>query len=103
VRENAPQQLLVEIADVGNRYASLDPNEIDEPPGEIAHRHDEIGNAGGNGTARHRGIFSLIRILNQDNAAGFLHRAHAYRAIRASATQDDGETVAKLFGERAEE
>ena len=103
MRENAPQQFLVEIADVGNRHAVLDPDQIDQPLGEIVDRHDKIGNAGGNRAARHRGIFGLARFLNQDDAAGLLHRAHADRTVGAGAAQDDSEAVAQFFGERTEE
>jgi hypothetical protein len=93
--ENAPQQFFVKIADIRDRHAFFDLYEIDEPLGEIAHRHDEIGNTGGDGTARHRGIFGFLGILNQDDAAGFLDGANADRAIRPCAAQDNGEAVAE--------
>ena len=37
-------------------------------------RQHEVGDAGGDRAARHRGIFGLVGILHQDDAAGFLHR-----------------------------
>ena len=103
MRDDPPQQLLVEIADVGWRQACFDADEIDQALGQVAYRHDEVGDAGGDGAARHRGIFGLVRVLYEDDAARLLDGAHADGAVRAGAAQDDREAVAEPFRERAEE
>src|SRR5262249_60769709 len=100
--KDAAQHILVEIADVGN-HAFLDADEINQSLGEIAHRKHEIGDAGCYRTARHRGVFGLVRVLHQDDATGFLHSADADRAVRCCAAQDYGKAIADPFGDRAEE
>jgi hypothetical protein len=60
VRQDAAQQVLVEIPEFRDRDVLFDANEIGETPGEVAHRHDEIGDAGGDGAARHRGVFGFV-------------------------------------------
>ena len=74
-----------------------------EPGRDIANRQDEIGKPGGDCAARHGCILGLLRILNENDAAGFLHRPDAHGAIGTGAGKDDGEAIAVLRGQRAEE
>jgi hypothetical protein len=99
VHQRAAQRFLVEMADVRDRHVLFDVDQFGQAFGEVARRQDEIGDAGRDGASRHRGVFGLVGILHQDDAAGFLDRAHADRAVRTGAAQDDGETVAELFRE----
>ena len=103
-REDALQFLFVRfLQQAGNRHRLLDAQQIGKPHGEFTHRQHEIRWTGGDGAARHRGIFGLVRVLHQDDAAGFLDGAHADGAVRTGAAQNDGEAVAEPFGERTKE
>jgi hypothetical protein len=103
MRKDASQLLLVEIADIRKLNALLGADEVGQAFGKVARRHDEVGDAGGDGATRHRSVLGLLRILHQDDAAGFFDRAGADRAVRTGAAQDDGKPVAKLLRERTEE
>jgi hypothetical protein len=70
---------------------------------DLVEREHEVGNAGSDRTARHGGVFGLLRILDDDDTARFLHRLDADRAVRPRARQHHGESVAMLLGKRAEE
>ena len=61
MRENAAQQVLVDVAHFGNRQVRFAVNKIEQLFRQIVHRHDKIGNAGGDGAARHRVIFGFGR------------------------------------------
>src|SRR5260370_31735716 len=101
--ENAAQQFLVKVADIGNRCALLNPDQVDQSLGEIARREDKIRNTHGDGAARHRGILRFAWVLDEDDAAGFLDRTHAERAVRSSAAEDQGKAGAEVFGKGPEE
>ena len=103
IPKNAAQQILVNFANIGNRCALLYPDEVDQSLCEITRRQNKIRNAHSDGAARHRGIFRFAWILDENDAAGFLHRAHTQRAVRSGAAEDDGKAVAELFGKRPEE
>jgi len=53
MRDDPPQEFLVEIADVRRRQAFFDPDQVDQALGEVLRRQHEIGDAGGDGAARH--------------------------------------------------
>jgi len=93
--EDAPQQLLIEMAHLSVRVLFMD--QLSQTPRELAHRQDEIRNPRRDCAAGHRGIFSLVGVLHQDDAAGFLDRSHPDRAIGPGAGQNDGATVAMMF------
>ena len=100
--ENTLQQFLVDTLLVGDRRSLPVMDEFDEPLCKFVHRKHEIGNSRRNGTARHRRKFGFVRVLNQDDAAGFLDRADPDRAVGTCTGEDDGKAVAMLFGERTE-
>jgi len=56
-----------------------------------------------NGGARHRRIFRLVGILDQDDAAGLLDSLHPDGAVGARSGEDDGKPVAVLVRQRAKE
>src|SRR5437762_5411093 len=91
--EDAAHQLLIEIAGVGNRDTFLDVNKINEALGKVAHRHDEIGNAGCDRVARHRRIFGFCWLLYEDDAARFFYRTHADGAVCPGPAQNNGKAV----------
>src|SRR5215467_7549942 len=78
-------------------------DELGELCAHLANWQNEIGDFGRNGSPGHRRIFGFVRILDDDDAAGFLDRLDADRPIRARTRQDYREAVAMLFRERAEE
>src|SRR5215467_9796520 len=82
--------------------ALLDGDEIGESMAKVLRRHYEIDNAALDRAAGHRGIFSLLWVLHQNDAAGFLHRAHSNGTVRASSAKDDRKSGAKPFGERTQ-
>src|SRR5262249_32652503 len=102
MRENAAHQLFVELAIVRDRNAVAVLHQFDQACHKLAHRQDEIRYSGRDRAARHRGVFGLVRILHQDDAAGFLDGPHADGTIGAGAGQNDREAVAVLFGQRSE-
>jgi hypothetical protein len=56
MRDDTSQQLLVEVADIRDRRALLDADEIHETHetlDKVPHRQDEIGAAGRDGASRH--------------------------------------------------
>ena len=75
-------------------------DQIWKPPRNLTHGQDKISKASRHRAARHRSVFGLFRLLNQDDASCFLHRLDANGAIRTGAGQDDGEVVAALRRER---
>jgi len=103
VRQDPPHHLLVALAQRAGHPLAVPVQQFHQTPGEPVQRQHEIGHLRGDRAARHRGIFRLGRILDQDDAAGFLDGLDADGAIRARAGQDDGEAVAVLCGERPEE
>src|SRR5262249_32921252 len=103
MREDPPQHLLVEFDGGGLGRALLDGDEIGKAMTEFCRRQYEISNSHRDRAARHRGIFSLVRILHQDDTARLLHRPQTDGAVGASSAQDDGKSVAEPLGERAEE
>ena len=78
-------------------------DQFGKPGGDLPHRQNEIREACRDGAARHRSVFGLVRILDQNDAAGFLDRLDAHRPIRAGARKNNGEVVATLGRERTEE
>lgn len=93
--------LLVELRCRGDVALAL--GEVEEVPAHVGERKDEIRKARSNCAPRHRSVLGFARVLNQDNAAGLLDRLEANRSVRPRAGQHDGEAVAALLGERAEE
>ena len=78
-------------------------DQLGKPAGDLAHRQDEIREARRDGAAGHRSILGLVRILNQNDAPGLLDRLDADGPVRTGARKNDGEVVAPLRRERAEE
>src|SRR5262245_181368 len=64
---------------------------------------DKVDDAGCNGAAGHGGVFGLLWVLHQNDAAGLLHRANADGAVRSRSAQDDRKTVTQAFGKRTKE
>lgn len=101
LRENAPQGVLVAHLAL-LRHPRLRPRQSGETAREFGDRQYEI-RAAGDGGARHGAEFRLVGVLRQHDAAILANGAHAQRAVRTAAAQHDGETVAVLVGQRAEE
>ena len=78
-------------------------HELDNTRGYLAEGKDEVGQPRGDGAARHRRVFGLIRVLYENDAACFLDGLEADCAVRAGAREDDREAVAVLIGQRSEE
>jgi hypothetical protein len=72
---------LIEFDGGGLGCALLDGDEIRQAMTEVLSGQYEIGNSRGDRAARHGGILSLLRVLHQNDAAGFLHRTHADSAV----------------------
>ena len=102
MREDALHRLVVGLV-VRLKATGPVADQFWQPGGDLAHRQDEIGDARRDRAARHRAVFGLFRVLHQDDPARLLHRLDADRAVRPGAGEDDGEIVAALRGERAEE
>ena len=103
VRENPLHRRAVGFVHRFHGDAGPVADELRQPEGDLPDRQDEVGEAGRNGAARHRAVFGLFRVLHQNDAAGLLHCLDADRAVRSGAGEDDGEIVAPLRRERAEE
>ena len=103
MRQHAPQRFFVHLTGIGPGNADLERDQSGEPFGELARGQDKVRRAGSNRAARHRGIFGLVGILHQNNAAGFLDGARAKRAVRTGTAENDGEPVAQLLSQRTEQ
>ena len=103
VGENAAHVFFIRVAQLPERDMFLVPRKLDNARGYFAEGQDEVGEPRGDRAARHRSVFGLVRVLHEDDAACFLDRLEADRAIRAGAREDDGEAIAVLLGERPEE
>ena len=77
-------------------------DQLGKPGGDLPHRQNEIRKPCRHGAARHRSVFGLVRILDQDYAAGLLDRLDADGPVRAGARKNNGEIVAMLGRERTE-
>jgi len=69
----------------------------------LLRREHVVGQARCDGASGHGRIFSLIRVLDENEAACLLDRLRADRPVRASARQNHGEAVVVLVRKRAEE
>ncbi len=69
---------------------------------DLADRKDEIGDSGRDRGARHGAVLGLVGVLDDNDAARFLYRLYADRAVRSRPREDDGEIVAPLRRQRAE-
>jgi hypothetical protein len=74
IGEDAAQHFVVAVIELLDLNIVLVANQFAELGGDLAHRQDEIGEPGGDRVARHRRVLGLVRILDQDDAAGFLDR-----------------------------
>ena len=103
MRRSASSSLSCFEIEAGVRSARCE--QLDElPRRDRATGRTKSATSVGDRAARHRGILGLVRVLHQDDAAGFLDRLDADGAVGAGAGQDDGdEAVAMLLGQRAEE
>ena len=101
--ENASQQFLVDLLRFGNGPVAPQCDQVGQAVRQRRYRQHEIGDAGGDRAARHRGVLGLVGILHQDDAGRLLHRAHAERAIGTGAAEDDGEAIVEMLGHRAKE
>ena len=102
VGENAAHVFFIRVAQLPEGMFPV-PHELDNARGYFAEGQDEVGEPRGDRAARHRSIFGLVGVLHEDDAACFLDRLEADRAVRAGAREDDGEAIAVLLGERPEE
>ena len=101
MRENALHHLPVGLVqDIQLRVLAV-ADQLGKPPGDLPQGQDEIGEAGRDRAARHRPIFGLVRVLNQNDASGFLDRFDADRSVRTRSRKDNREVVASLRRERA--
>ena len=103
VGENAAHVFFIRVAQLPDRDMFLVPRKLDNARGYFAEGQDEVGEPRGDRAARHRSVFGLVRVLHEDDAACFLDRLEADRAVRAGACEDDGEAIAVLLGERPKE
>jgi len=103
MREHPMQRLLIDLRLLRRRCGLLDADQLRQTVRELTNGQDEVGNSGGNGAARHGCIFSFARLLHENNAAGFFHRAHTDGAVRAGAAENHSEPIAKPLGDRAKE
>src|ERR1019366_6955230 len=82
----------------GRRRVKLSENEV----GNVGDRADEIDRAGRDRAAWHSIEFSLLRILNDNEAAFFLDRAKPNAAIAAAPREDDADSqFTASLGKRA--
>ena len=72
----------------------LDAKQVGKTLREIARRQHEVRHSGRDDAARHGGPFGLVWVLHQNDAACLLDGANADRAVGASATQNNSETIA---------
>jgi hypothetical protein len=77
--------------------------QVDEAGRQFAHRQHHVGHLGRDHRPRHALVRRFPRVLHQHQAARLLDRLGAHRAVRAAARQDHRESVAVVFGQRAEE
>ena len=103
VGENAAHVFFIRVAQLLDRDMFLVARKLDNARGYFAEGEDEVGEPRGDRAARHRSVFGLVRVLHEDDAACFLDRLEADRAVRAGACEDDGEAIAVLLGERPKE
>ena len=100
--EDLAQRFLV-VFNAGGRQPFLAVvQQLHELSRQVANRQDDISDPGGDGVARHRLVFRLRRILDEDDAARLLDRLDANGAVHGRG-QDDGvsESAVVLRGERA--
>ncbi len=97
VSENPPKQVFVSRRQVVDGDGLLETDQIGKAGCDLPDRQNKIDNAGRDRVARHRGVFSLVGILDKDDSAALFDRAHAQRSVRARSAQDDGEAVAEAF------
>jgi hypothetical protein len=76
-------------------------DQLRKPRRNFPQGKDEIGQSGRDRAARHRPIFGLVRVLDQNDAAGLLDRLDADGPVGTGAGKNDGEIVASLRRERA--
>ncbi len=101
--KNAAQQVLVDIADFGDRSLDLPSMRSNSC---FARSRTGMTKSATPVAMALRGIEAYsasVGVLHQDDAARFLHRARAERAVRSGAAKNDGKAVAELIGQRAKE
>ena len=76
------------VDDAGRGRVKLSENEV----GNVGDRGDEIDRAGRDRAARHSVEFSLLGILNDNEAAFFLDRAKSNAAIAAAPREDHADS-----------
>jgi hypothetical protein len=103
MREDALHRLPVAITEDIRPRVSPIADQLRKPSGDLPDRQDEIGESGRDRAARHRSVFGLVRILDENDASGLFDRLDADRAVRPGAGKDDREVVAALRCERPEE
>ena len=100
--EDALEYLLVACRQGLRGDMGLVLDQVHELASKLAHGKHHVGQSRRNRAARHGRIFRFIWVLHQNKAAGLFDGFGANRSVRASPSQDHGESVAMLVREGAE-
>ena len=79
--QDPPYGLFFMLGRLSGLMADLIGDERHELLGKLRYWQHDIRDARGDGASRHRSVFGLLRVLNEDDAAGLLHRFYPQGAI----------------------